>query len=73
MKLTQHVGSRAESFFVWIFGVEPRIPGSDVDFFCGVFPFPTQLGHKPWGQQKLLKGSVQCLRHSGEQRDINTK
>lgn len=34
------------------------LPGSDVDFFCGVSPFTTQLEHKPWRQQRLLNDSM---------------
>lgn len=37
---------------------------SDVDFFCGVSPFLTQLEHRPGGQHKLLNDSVHCLRAS---------
>lgn len=32
--------------------------GSDVDFFCGVSPFPTQLEPTLREQQRLLNDSI---------------
>lgn len=34
---------------------------SDVDFFCCVSPFLTQLEHKPGRPHRLLNDSVHCL------------